>query len=282
MATKKEKVKQLLEIKSSILEAYVADSIRRGAEEYAPVYEEDKDLFDLLIQSELKTDRAVRKYFKELLERAVKNLNWKYYDKQVKKAGILDYLVKAFWDKEVLVLKIFLTKSLTDAIEAGGLFTEQELKIDVGWSRDSHPAIEYMDKYTLKQARLLTQTTKKRVNAALVESINNGEDRDGAVVRINKTINDKRRATTIAQTESVNAYTGGRLEVGRQVGASKKKVITAGDKKVSAICLDLGAKKAVPIDHIYTTITGEKKSGPAFHPHCRSGLRLYMPGEKTD
>lgn len=275
---KSKKIKQLLEIKSSIIDAYIADSIRRGAEPYAPVYEENKELLELLVQSEIKTDRAMRKYFKGLSKRAIKELNWTEYEKR--RAGILDYLVKAFWENEVLVLKIFLTKSLVDAIEAGGLFSEEELKVDVGWSMENAPAIEFMDKYTLKLAKALNKTTKKRISSALAESINNGENVDSAAERIAKVINDPRRATTIAQTESVNAFTGGRLEVGRQIGANRKVVVTAGDDRVSAICLDLGAKSPVSIDHVYTTITGEKKLGPAFHPNCRSGLRLYMPGEK--
>lgn len=276
---RKAKKDKLLDLEAKLLASYYADSVRRGSEEYAPIYRKNPKYFKQLLQSELKTNVAMRRYFRELSERAITELNWGEFERR--RAGILDYLVKAFWENETLVLKLYLTKSLVDALEAGGLFSEEELKVDVGWSRENAPAIEFLNKYTLALAKGLTQTTKDRVLQALTTSIDNGEDRDGAVARINKVINDRVRATTIAQTESVRAYSAGRMEVGRQVGADRKYWRTAGDKKVSIYCRNNELLGVVPFNYKYKDFQGERITEPPAHPNCRSGIVLYMPGEKV-
>src|SRR5687768_9525392 len=147
---KAEKIKRLEVIQDEVIEAYVADSIKRGAEDFAPMYRKFPKLFKQLLTSDMKTNKAMRKYFNELAKRAIDELDWNEYERRigsatggaVLKADILDYLVQAFWENETLVLKVYLTGTLMDAIEAGGLYTEQDLEIDVGWSRNEAPAIE--------------------------------------------------------------------------------------------------------------------------------------------
>ena len=284
--TKKERLEQL---ENKTLAAYYADSLLRGSEPHIDYYIKNARCFKLLLKSELLTNLSMRKYFKEMSVRLADAVNWNKYQTekasflQTKtfKAGILDYVVNAFWENETLVLKVFLTKALVDALEGGGLFTEDELKISVGWSRESAPAIEFLNKYGLSLSKTLTGTTKDKVLAALEMSISNGEDRNQAVDRLMDVINDKVRATTIAQTESVNAFSAGRMDVGRQIGADRKKWRTAGDKKVSAICRNNEALGVVPIDYKYKDFQGNDIDRPAAHPNCRSGIQLFMPGEKV-
>lgn len=284
--TKKEKLEKL---ENKTLAAYYADSLLRGSEPHIDYYIKNAKCFKLLLKSELLTNLSMRKYFKEMSVRLTDAVNWNKYQNekasflQTKtfKAGILDYVVNAFWENETLVLKVFLTKALVDALEGGGLFTEDELKISVGWSRESAPAIEFLNKYGLSLSKTLTGTTKDKVLAALEMSISNGEDRNQAVDRLMNVINDKVRATTIAQTESVNAFSAGRMDVGRQIGADRKKWRTAGDKKVSAICRQNESLGVVPIDYKYKDFQGNDIDSPAAHPNCRSGIQIFMPGEKV-
>lgn len=274
-----ERATKLISIQNEVLAAFYADSIRRGSEQYPNYYQKNARALKTLLKSELKTNIAMRKYFRELSERAIADLNWAEFERR--KASVLDYLVQAFWENETLVLKVFLTKALVDALEGGGLFSEEELKVDVGWSRESAPAIEFLNKYTLSAAKSLTETTKGKVLAVLKTSINNGETVDEAAARINKTINDKVRATTISQTETVRAFSAGRMEVGRQVGADRKQWRTAADNRVSSYCLANERLGVVPFNYKYDDFVGEKITEPPAHPNCRSGIQLFMPGEKV-
>lgn len=286
-----DKLGQLEAIESDIIDTYIADTIRRGAEDYAPLYRKFPKLFKQLVKSEMQTEKNMRKHFRELADRVIDSLDWNEYERKVSswkvasatpgavfKADILDYLVKAFWEDETLVLKIALTGTLMDAIEAGGLYTEQDLKIDVEWSRNEAPVIDFMNKYTLQLSKGLTQTTSDRVYSALKESISNGENRDGAVKRINQVINDPKRATTIAQTESVRAFNSGRHRVGQEVGANRKKWRSAGAKDY---CQNFEGEGVVPINHMYLTPRGAKILHAPAHPNCRCGEQLFMPEEEV-
>lgn len=285
---KAEKIARLETLQDEIIEAYVADTVKRGAEDYAPLYRKFPKLFKQLITAEIKTDKAMRKYFREMADRAIESLDWGEYQRELKAsatrgadykaANILDYLVKAFWENEVLVLKVFLTGTLMDAIEAGGLFTIEDLQVDVPWSRNEAPVIEFMNKYTLTLSKGLTQTTSDRVYSALKESIDNREDRDGAVKRINQVIKDPKRATTIAQTESVRAFSSGRMKVAQEIGADRKRWRTAGAKDY---CLNFQGEGIVPFNHKYLTPRGAKLTEPPGHPNCRCGIEVFMPDEKV-
>lgn len=282
---KSEKIRRLEIIQDDIIEAYIADTIRRGAEDYAPLYRKFPKIFKQLVKSEIFTDKQMRKYFRELADRAIAQLDWFNYEKRAAtpgaeyKADILDYLVKAFWENETLVLKVYLTGALMDAIEAGGLYTIEDLKIDVPWSRNEPPVIDFMNKYTLQLSKGLTKHTQDRIYSALKESISNGENRDGAVKRITQVIKDPKRATVIAQTESVRAFTSGRMRVGKEVGANRKKWRTAG---ATDYCLNFQDEGVVPWDHIYLTPRGAKVVQAPAHPNCRCGMQIFMPDEDVD
>lgn len=281
-----DKILELQTMQDMVIDKYVADSIKRGAENYAPLYKKYPKLFKQLVKSEIMTDRQIRKYFRELSSRAENDTNWNEYALRTanatdgvtfKGANILDYLVKAFWENEVLVLKVMLTGTLMDAMESGGLFTIEDLKVDVPWSRNEPPVIEFMNKYTLQLAKGLTRHTQDRVYSAIKESISNGEDRDGAIKRINQVINDPRRATMIAQTESVRAFSEGRIQVATEIGADRKRWRTAG---ATDYCADFAAEDVVGMSHTWKTPRGEAILQPPAHPNCRCGIEIFMPNEK--
>lgn len=280
------KLRRLYNLEDEIIATYVRNSIMRGAEDYAPLYRKFPKLFKQLIKSEMATDKGQRKYFRELYDRILENINWSEYESRlasatpgaIYKADILDYLVKAFWEDETLVLKLSLTGTLMDAIEAGGLYTEEDLNVPVGWSRNEPPVIEFMNKYTLQLSKGITKVTQDRVYQALKLSIANGENRDGAVKRINSVIKDPKRATTIAQTESVRAFNEGRMQVAKEIGADRKRWRTAGAKD---FCLNFQDEGVVPMKHYYLTPRGVKVLIPPGHPNCRCGHEVFMPDEQV-
>lgn len=283
---KAEKISRLNEIQDQVIESYVADTILRGAEDFAPMYRKYPKLFKQLIKSEILTDKGTRRYFNGLFDRIVDSLDWNEYERRVSsatsgvvlKASILDYLVKAFWENETLVLKINLTNTLIDALEAGGLYTQEDLNIDIGWSRSEAPVIEFLNKYSLELSKSLTEVSGDRVLQALKLSISNQENRDEAVKRINRVVKDTRRSTTIAQTESVRAFTSGRMKVGKEIGADRKRWRTAG---ADDFCLGFQEEGVVPMNHYYLTPRGAKLTQTPGHPNCRCGMQIFMPDEKV-
>lgn len=283
---KLEKYQRLTALQDDIIAAYVADTIKRGAEDFAPLYKKYPKLFKQIIKSEIATDKGMRKYFRGLAERALNSLDWNEYERRrasatpgaIYKAGILDYLVKAFWENETLVLKIALTGTLMDALEAGGLYTEEDLGVDVEWSRNGHEAIDFLNKHTASLAKGLTDTAKDRIYSVLREGIENHEDRDHTSARINEVVKDPKRATTIAQTESVRAFSSGRMEVAKQIGADRKRWRTAG---ATDFCLTFEGMGVVPLTYRYLTEQGGKVDKPPGHPNCRCGIEIFMPEEKV-
>lgn len=283
---KAEKIQRLTAVQDEIIETYVAHTVKLGAEGFAPMYRKFPKLFKQLITSEINTDKGMRIYFRSLAERALKQLNWDEYERRtastprgaVLKAGILDYLVKAFWENETLVLKIALTGSLMDAFEAGGLYTEEDLGVDVAWSRNEAPVIEYLGKHTAALAKGLTATAQDRIYAVLKEGIENHEDRDHTSARINEVVKDPKRATTIAQTESVRAFSAGRMQVAKEVGADRKRWRTAGAKDY---CLTFEGLGIVPFTYRYLSEQGAKITQPPGHPNCRCGIEVFTPDEKV-
>lgn len=241
-----------------------------SGEQFHPEYKKNKETFRKLVKSQLKTERAFKKYFRELPEKIVNNINWFGYDSLVYKASAIDTFIKVNWDEEILSIRVILTKSLIDAILAGGNYTEEEVGIPVGWSLGSEPVQDFLRKHSIKLAGELTNTTKDRVKKALMGSIANGENREEAAKKINDVINDPARAVKIAQTESVRAFSAGRLEVAKQAGATKKE--WSATIEPCAICERLGMQKPIDIDALFE---GGFLYPPA-HPSCRCLLRIHM------
>lgn len=247
-----------------------------GGEDYHPDYKKDKKIFRMLTRSDMATERGMKRYFKSQAKRSGKFIDWKFYKKRVKKVhqASLDDYFKVDWKGEILDMRILLTSTLVDAIVAGGMMTELDTNIDIGWGKGEPPALEFLKTHTLQLAGQVTNSTKKRIMESLSLSIELGESTSGAAARIADIIDDKRRAGVIAHTESVRAFTEGRLEVGKRVKADRKQW----DATLNAceICQALDGK-VIKIDG---TFSGGYNAPPA-HPNCRCLIKILLPGEKA-
>lgn len=237
-------------------------------EEYHPGYKKNMDIFRKIARSDMETESEMGLYFEKQAKRVIKNTDWDAYE--VRKASLLD-MVTVKWVDDKLNLTLLLGKTLVDALEAGGEFTQIEQKIDSGWSSNDAPAVEFLNKYTPKLAGNLTDTTIDRIKSSLKYSVTNGESTAEAKARLFKVINDKKRAASIAHTESVRAFTGGRLLVGYEYGADRKRWDTT--SKPCAICAEQARKGAVPIDKPFSNGIW---ATPA-HPNCRCLIKLLLP-----
>ena len=269
MPSKISKLNKLYDVESKLHNLYVA---KASGEEFHPDYKKHPKLFNKLVRSDLALERELGKYFNSLAKQRLKDyINWRQYDVDILHASITDW-VTADWSPERLLLKVILTKTLTDALEAGGELTELDTKIDIGWTAQMPTASEFMRKYTLKLAGALTDVTIDRVKNSLATSFDLGEGQAEAVKRLLDVIDDPRRAATIAHTEAVRAFAGGRLGVAAEIGADRKRW----DATVGAceICAPMDGE-VVGLDESFSS--GD--DAPPAHPNCRCLVNILMPEE---
>lgn len=232
-------------------------------EPYHPGYQEQSKLFRQVVRSDVKTEKELNRYFRELAEQVTFEINWNEYDRL--KASLIEFNL----DQEIKKMAAIFSGTLIYSLVAGGNMTEQEFNTDIGWNENSHPAIEFLRKYTIKLSGDLNKTTQDRIKQALKLSIELGESKDLASERLFNVINDAKRSAVIAHTESVRAFSQGRLEVGRQIGVTKKKWDATFNR--CPICDELDGK-VVGIDQLFL---GTYDAPPA-HPSCRCLLRLVI------
>lgn len=262
----KQVLEALTDLESELIHYHAQSS---PGEDYHPDYKKNKSIFKMLVRSDLETEKVMTSYFEDLAERIVHSINWPLFEQTVQKGSISDYIDHE-WDGELLKMKVLLTDSLIEAIVAGGQYTEDEFNIDIGWNEKNDPAINFLDKHTTWLSRTLNRTTEKRLRSALRQSINMGESIGEATARVMKVVDDPRRAGVIAHTESVRAFSQGRLEAGRQMGADRKEWDTT--LNPCPICEPLDGD-VVKLDE---TFEGGFDAPPA-HPNCRCLIRLVMP-----
>lgn len=258
--------KQLLEL---AYEASVLYASELPGEQFHKDYQKNKDVFRLIVKSDRQMEKKLAEYFKKLGERLASRLDLTNYSLSIKKAFDLTRYIDADWDGEILTLKVIITEALKNAIIAGGNAAEEELKIDIGWNGTSKPALDFLNKYSLKLAKGLTDTTVDKVKSSLQTSLDNGESTEDAIKRLTDIIDDPKRAATIAHTEAVRAYSQGKLAVADEVGATKKEWNTT--FAPCAICDPLNGK-VVGIDEDFD----DGIEAPPAHPNCRCIMYLVM------
>lgn len=262
--------------KTKLLElAYESSVLYASAlpgEQYHPDYQKNKNVFRLVVKSDRQMEKKMAEYLKGLAGRLANQINWINYTNSLK-AFDLKRFIDADWDGETLLLKVIITEALKDALIAGGNLTEEDLNIDIGWNGTSKPALDFLNKYSLKLAKDLTDTTVKKVKASIETSIDNGEDQQQAVKRLMDIIDDPKRAATIAHTESVRAFSQGRLAVAEEVGADRKQWKTTFNP--CPICQPLDGD-IVKLDKSFEN----EIDAPPAHPNCRCIIRILMKDQK--
>lgn len=251
------------------LSTFIASEV--DGEDFHEGYLKDKKAFARLIKSTLKTERNLNKYFKELSQRVWGYVNWMEYYTKIKKGQI--FIEEMKWQDEVLALLVSFTDSLDDAFEVGGQTAEKELGFSIGFTVKDVPAMNALRKYTLQLARDVTDTTKEIVKQSILRSIQLGENQSQATERLASVIQNPKRAAKIAHTETIRAYSQGKVQVGLEVGA-RFKVWRNGQPGACSICSELHDMK-VKIDEDFQSSIGPIPYPPG-HPNCRCILQLEM------
>ena len=259
-----------------ILSHYVAQHTIEG-EDWHPIYKKYRDLFRKVIKSDVETERSLIKVFKRFADRADEFVNWTEVGMRMAAEDVVLPLdTNIFLDFEDM-LTISLVGGLSSAIEAGGEFVERETGIVVGWTQYSTPAMDYMRKNNLALVKNLSKTTHKRIKSSLFTSLDLGEDRNTMIDRLQKVITDRRRASVIAHTETIRAYTQGRIEVANELkdlGFETVKVWMDNQPGACPICIGLHGERVKE-----GKMFSGGFDGPPAHPSCRCGMTIDVTGQ---
>lgn len=235
-------------------------------EPFHPVYRKDKKAFNKLITGEVRLRRAIKKYFKDLSER----LNQLVYIGLIMAADKKrpNYFNTAGWEDEDQALAMIILPELEGFYENGA--NSAHVTINIGVDSSDAPAQKFLRDYSLKLAKDINSTTQDNIQQQIQTSIKLGETRQQLESRLTDVIDNSYRSQMIAQTESIRAFTQGRLAVGQQMGVQMKRWQTYG--AVDDLCVGAQNQGAIPIDQEFDNGT----DGPPAHPNCRCAIKLVM------
>jgi len=246
-------------------------------EDWHESYKEHPDVFQLLLKSNVETEKSVLKVMRSIADRSgefVNWFNWSYY-----KAAEVDQLMvdedAPIWDDFYTSMMLALVSSLGYAVTAGGMLTEIETRIPIGFTEKDPRAIRLLTDGNRQLVTDLTKYTRQQVKSALLTSLDLGESQDQATARIAKVINNPRRAATIASTETVNFFTEGRVEAANEIAKEFDVVVMKTWRTTQGRpCKICQAMNGISIGHKELFPNGKK--GPTAHPWCKCYLQLVV------
>jgi hypothetical protein len=259
-----------------------------ASEDWSKGYDKKAKSFTKLVHAEARLARLVRGYFRDLSLKADEIVNWdEYY--RLKAAVAVDVTVNdhVLADEDTTFMAVVFDE-VAELVAIGTLAGEESYGIQLGaTSFDS--AIQTITKQHVadlvgkkvvngilvdnpRSDYAISNKTRDDIRQSIATSISLGEDKAAAVERLRSTINNKKRATLIAETESVNAYQKGVLYYGDSTGAVGKEwqnvhaLDICGENTRAGM---IGIDEQFPSGHL----------APTAHPRCRCGLRLVYPEE---
>ena len=287
------------------LKAVYLDEVERydrlliAAEDWSGQYKKDKVTFKKIIKVEGRLRRDVRGTFSTMADKIDQYIDWGQYYQQMASVKAdsrliadvnVDVVVNDDYYQELDSLFFTTTfTTISTAIATGAQAGENIYNIPLG-IRSSDAAIQSLT--TDRVAWLVGKRVDKsgavvdnpkaeyRISDKTREDINNniktgialGEDKQTITKRLQTVVNNQKRAETIAQTETVNAYGSGLLQFGRESQATGKEWQ---DVNATDICADNAQQGIIPLEDEF--ISGN--TAPAAHTGCRCNLRIVYSNE---
>lgn len=242
-------------------------------EPYHPEYRKNKELFHKMLLKTVHFRSALNKFFKGQWNRAGNLVRlYKVTADQIE----IEFINDEYWDKEDIILSADIEVEVGNLFDVGAAMALADFGSPITLNRSDLEIMKFLGKYTLKLAKDINEVTKKKIATQIRRSIGLGETRDKMADRINKIIVNPKRATTIAQTESIRTFSSARLEVGRRLGIKRKMWQTT--ISPCPICAELNNKE-IGMEELFN---GEL-DGPPGHPNCKCHIKLvYDPKEGID
>lgn len=261
---------------------YLAANDQRG-EPWQADYKKYDDLFKRLLQVEARTQRKVYETLKDFSNRTDVLVNWTEYEyKAIKnRAATMPPPNSGAWQEFRNVLAELLFAQLAPAFGVGSQYQMRDAKLNLDFSENSEPAIKWLRNHVAELVRNVTDTTRKRINQSLAQSISAGLERSDAARALVPLIKDEYRAEVIAHTESVRAFSQGRIQTLTNLGIPSFKT-WRNTFDPCEICIDLSRHPAIPIDQDFDSSYIGQIDAPPAHPWCRCSLRISFKPEDLE
>lgn len=274
------------------------DNVIRASEDWAKGYHKDPENLARLIRVETALEKALRRFYVELAEKAIYMVDWPKYGELVRQLQAadnftVDVVVNEIVDNTDGLLIEILFEPITKATALGAQSGEVLYQLRLGLDTVSDPiqmaakqqVAELVGKKVTKDGVIinnpkakyrLSDQLRKEISQSINTSISLSETPEQAVSRLSTTIKNPKRAQKIAQTETVNAFQNGIHTFGSLSGAAGKEWQSVG---AIDICAEFEKQGIVPILHEYLLPSGRQIKGPTAHPYCRCNLRLVYSEE---
>ncbi len=258
---------ETLEGIADVVDAFVFKQQQPG-EKFHPDYKRNRKLFKKLIRETIKFKRDVRKFFLEQLARIDYATRYPYLRADETSDIEQAYLSGVQWDQENQTLTAVIEINLASLFQIGAQATELELQTNLNIGPTHTEEAKFLREYSIKLAGEINSTTKKRVVQQIQTSIEVGETKQQLTERIDKVLNNVKRAEMIAQTESIRAYAEGRLAVGKRLHIPYKQW-QAFQASTCAICASVHGTIVRMEEPFRNGLTV-----PPGHPRCRCSIKL--------
>lgn len=266
-----------------------------ATEDWSELYKEDEKNLAKLIKVESRLETIMRRYFREMSDRAETFINWYGYQEMLRQISAADDLtvdviiVDGPIDAEDAIFIQTVFDPIAQAVALGAQSGETLYSVELGLSETSavvqktakEQVAELVGKKVDPDGKIInnpkakykiSDKTRADIRQSISTSLSLGEDQATATERLKKTIKNPKRAATIARTETVNAYQRGLLSMGLESGAVAKEWQSVND---TDICGVNGNQGIIKINERFAS----GHLAPAAHPNCRCGLRLVYPEE---
>lgn len=240
----------------------------RASEPWEESYTKSPKTFKRLVRHEARLQAAANEYLLELRERAPQLVNWSEAGLQPLQAAAVPPASDEAWKKEAAYLTVAIGDHIVELLLDGANAGEDLYSVPLGYDSLHEAVVEAAGKLTAERVTLINQSTRRKIQLAIKQSIARGEDVSAAWARVQQHVSNPVRAEMIAQTESVNAYQAGLDLFGEQSGVKS----WTWDALMGAceLCAPLdGVTRKV--GQMFTLGNGDEVARPAAHPRCRCG-----------
>lgn len=184
----------------------------------------------------------------------------------------LETILFASWEAWTEALSISIIGLSTETLVYAGKRTLALAGLDAAFDSTAPQAVAWLRQRGLQSATEVAETLKGEIRRILIEGVEQGKSVDAIAKDIGQFFDDSSqwRAARIARTEVMTAYGEGSIEAARQGKLDEKSWHTAGDDRVSDICLAneaagwINREDAFPSGHM----------APTSHPNCRCDVQF--------
>lgn len=239
-------------------------------DEYAPNYYKYPDALALLLKTTATIELELNRFNKAQVAGIEQRLNLAAASAlKLDQFDDLGIFIDFAWDQDEDILGGIFAGLMPSALSAGALMSQEELGFAIDFNPADLPAQKFLERHVPKLAGGVTDVTKERVKNSIRQSLLAGKNRDEMVHALEGIIDHPARRRAIAQTESVIAFSEGRIQAGIEMGATHKK--WRAQLRPCPICSTLHG--------LSVKLTASFPGGyyaPAAHTNCRCGLELVF------